>query len=124
MILLAPDTVELLHAPTAEDGHGWVAAEVQGVAWTGPGNLQTVQPTADAQAADLGGQGPYQPRHYRSGTVYVAEECPVVPGNLLRVRDTVWVAQQVQQVVDPTGGFGLTALLVTVTEQAGVAEGG
>lgn len=124
MILLAPDTVELLHAPTTEDAHGWVAAEVVGVAWSGPGNLQTVQPTADAQAADLGGQGPYQPRHWRSGSVYLPDDCPVVPGNVLRIRGTTWVAGTVQQVLDPTGGFGLTALVVTVTEQAGVAEGG
>lgn len=123
-VLLAPDQVELLATSDTEDGHGWRVSESVGVAWSGNGNLQLDPPTASPTASESGGGGPFDPRHTEAGSLYVAEHCPVVPGGLLRVRGRVWVAEQVQTVLDPTGTAGLTALVVRVSEYQEVVTGG
>ena len=120
-VLLATHTVDILRADTAQDEHGWTVKAFGARIWTGRGNLQLDPPTAATAATDLGGSGPFEPRHIESGTLYLPPDAPMRPGDVAAINGRRWLARTVRVVPDPVGWAD--SLVVSVTELAEVVTG-
>ncbi len=112
-VLIKPDTITVLVPSRDLDDHGWAQNPVLTEAGTVTGTVQEVKPNADATAQGAGA-GPADPQHKREGSAYLDDA--VVPGDVLRLRDTDWRVRTVRFVEDPTGTGLLNAWVASLEE--------
>ena len=112
-VLIKPDTITVLVPSRDIDEHGWAEDVTLTIAGSVTGTIQEVKPNAE-QTATGSGNGPAAPSHKREGSAYL--DNPVVPGDVLRVRDTDWRVMTVRFIEDPTGTGRLNAHVASLTE--------